>query len=73
MRRVVSTAVVDGGRSRSMCLCELFADKDEIGNIVYTKALRCVCIESIYIRRKYWIRENFRLPVFHGFTCFEMS
>ena len=28
---------------------------------------------SIYIRRKYWIRENFQLPVFDGFTCFEMS
>ena len=28
---------------------------------------------SIYIRRKYWIRENFRLPVFDGFTCLEMS
>ena len=28
---------------------------------------------SIYIRRKYWIRKNFRLPVFDGFTCFEMS
>ena len=30
-------------------------------------------LSSIYIRRKYWIRENFRLPVFDGFTCFEMS
>ena len=32
-----------------------------------------VLLSSIYIRRKYWIRENFRLPVFDGFTCFEMS
>ena len=30
-------------------------------------------LSSIYIRRKYWICENFRLPVFDGFTCFEMS
>ena len=30
-------------------------------------------LSSMYIRRKYWIRENFRLPVFDGFTCFEMS
>ena len=30
-------------------------------------------LSSIYIRRKYWIRKNFRLPVFDGFTCFEMS
>ena len=30
-------------------------------------------LSSIYIRRKHWIRENFRLPVFDGFTCFEMS
>ena len=30
-------------------------------------------LSSIYIRRKYWIRENFRLPVFDGFTCFEIS
>ena len=30
-------------------------------------------LSSIYIRRKYWIRENFRLPVFDGFTCFKMS
>ena len=30
-------------------------------------------LSSIDIRRKYWIRENFRLPVFDGFTCFEMS
>ena len=30
-------------------------------------------LSSIFIRRKYWIRENFRLPVFDGFTCFEMS
>ena len=30
-------------------------------------------LSSIYIRIKYWIRENFRLPVFNGFTCFEMS
>ena len=29
-------------------------------------------LSSIYIRRKYWIRENFRLPVFDGLTCFEM-
>ena len=29
-------------------------------------------LSSIYKRRKYWIRENFRLPVFDGFTCFEM-
>ena len=28
---------------------------------------------SICIKRKYWIRENFRHPVFGGFTCFEMS
>ena len=30
-------------------------------------------LSSIYIRRKYWIRENFRFPVFDEFTCFEMS
>ena len=30
-------------------------------------------LSSIYIRRKHWIRENFRLPVFDGLTCFEMS
>ena len=28
---------------------------------------------SIYVRRKYWIRENFRHTIFDGFTCFEMS
>ena len=28
---------------------------------------------SIYIRRKFWIRENFLYPVFDGFTCFEVS
>ena len=26
-----------------------------------------------YVRRKYWKRENFRLPVFTGFTRFGMS
>ena len=35
--------------------------------------LEIFLLSSIYIRRKYWIRENFRLPVFDGFTCFEMS
>ena len=30
-------------------------------------------LSAIYIRRKYWIRENFRFPVFDGFTCFETS
>ena len=30
-------------------------------------------LSSIHIRWKYWIRKNFRLPVFDGFTCFEMS
>ena len=30
-------------------------------------------LSSIYIRKKYWIRENFLLPVFDGFTCFEVS
>ena len=30
-------------------------------------------LSSICIRRKYWIRENFLLPVFDGFTCFEMA
>ena len=30
-------------------------------------------LSSIYLRGKYLIRENFRLPVFDGFTCFEMS
>ena len=29
-------------------------------------------LSSLCIRRKCWIRENFRLPVFDGFTCFEM-
>ena len=50
-----------------------------------TSALKCLfslifkrikyhfLLSSICIRRKYWIRENFRLPVFDGFTCFEMS
>ena len=43
----------------------------------------CICISiilffylvlsSICIRRKYWIRDYFRIPVFDGFTCFEMS
>ena len=27
---------------------------------------------STYIRKKYWIHENFRHPVFDGFTAFEM-
>ena len=30
-------------------------------------------LSSKCIRRKYWIRENFRLSVFDGFICFEMS
>ena len=30
-------------------------------------------LSSTYIRKKYWIPENFQLPVFNGFTCFEMS
>ena len=30
-------------------------------------------LSSIYIRRKNWIRENFRHVVFEGFTCFETS
>ena len=30
-------------------------------------------LSSIYVRRKYWIRENFPHPVFDGFTGFEMS
>ena len=30
-------------------------------------------LSSIYIRRKYWIRENFRHPVFNRFTCFGRS
>ena len=45
-----------------------------------TKILKLLSMTSsfitffyIHIRRKYWIRENFRLPVFDGFTCFEMS
>ena len=38
----------------------------------YTVPLYIFLLSSIYIR-KYWIRENFRLPVFDGFTCFEMS
>ena len=32
-----------------------------------------VLLSSIYIRRKYWIRKNFRHSVFDGFTCFGMS
>ena len=28
---------------------------------------------AIYIRRKYWISENFGHPVLDGFTFFEMS
>ena len=30
-------------------------------------------LSSLYIRKKYRIRENFRNPVFDGFTRFEMS
>ena len=32
-----------------------------------------ILLSSINIGRKYWIRENFRHPVFDGFTCLEMS
>ena len=32
---------------------------------------RYFLISSIYIWRKFWIRDNFRHPVFDGFTCFE--
>ena len=39
------------------------------------KATRFEFLHSpiFYIRRKYWNRENFRLPVFNGFTRFGMS
>ena len=30
-------------------------------------------VPSICKRKKYWIPENFRFPVFNVFTCFEMS
>ena len=40
-------------------------------NLLLTEIL--FLLSSIFIRRKYWIRENFQLPVFDGFTCFEMS
>ena len=42
-------------------------------NIQARKMEDIFLLSSIYIRRKYWIRENFRLPVFDEFTCFEMS
>ena len=29
-------------------------------------------LSSMYIKRKYWIRKNFRHPVFDEFTCSEM-
>ena len=35
--------------------------------------LPSLLISSIYVRRKYWICENLQLPVFDGFTCYEMS
>ena len=31
----------------------------------------CFLLSSTYRKRKYWIRENFRLPVFDGFIWFE--
>ena len=39
----------------------------------YYTGKRIFLLSSIYIRKKCWIRENFRLPVFDRFTCFEMS
>ena len=30
-------------------------------------------LTSMYVRKNYWIRVNYRLPVFDGFTCFEVS
>ena len=35
--------------------------------------IKTFSLYSICIGRKYWIREKFRLPIFNGFTCFEMS
>ena len=31
------------------------------------------CLFLFFFFVKYWNRENFRIPVFEGFTCFGMS
>ena len=62
----------------------VFEAKKKDWSIVYIPKEMCLWIDlwhvlptfllsSIYIRRKYWILEIFRLLVFNGFTCFEMS
>ena len=49
---------------------------EEFGSVIntnITKFYKIYLLTSTYIRRKYWIRENFPHSVFDGFTCFEMS
>ena len=66
---------------RIQCFLLVYVQESKKAFYSATCRLTCIKIEKnilftffyIYIKRKYWIRENFRLPVFDGFTCFEMS
>ena len=70
LRNIINRLSKGGGYTNHLYICflGLFID-------IFLKnaPISIFLLSSTYIRRKYWIRENFRLPVFDGFTCFEMS
>ena len=52
-----------------LMLCQIYLNKFSVCTVMFFIFL----LFYIYMRRKYWIRENFWHPVFDRFTCFEMS
>ena len=59
---------------RTHTICNRLRNVFQYYEVMVTFTLSPAFLQSsTYIRRKYWIRENFRHPVFDRFACFEMS